>query len=408
MKKRYLTYAGIVAAAILVIMFAGILLTGSFSIFSTVTIDPIPDHPAGDLVVITGSTNLDAGTRLELDIIGTGRDEGEESRVGSTDAFIIRGGGMANTWSGALDTSAIPPGEYQVHAYQMNGTFGKSSLLATARLRVTDATPDPDRITRMGEKHQIDFIRIDRPGTISRGEKILISGKTNLPGGTSLLYVITQQSNTSVFTVDPKTQEQDIRTGLTRSGLITAVMGEDGLSHWSFALDSTEFIPDRYAVTVTQDTVSPEDIGTKGTFDTESLTVLDATSDLLTPPVPVTGPCQSLAINALPGTLARQHYTITGTTSLQPGTELLFEILPAAFEIAMNSDGMTASGAGAMGQVDVIGGTGDTNTWSVDFDLSQFPPGEYSFNISTDRIDTRTYDRIYGTAYCSVRFNLSG
>ena len=42
MKKKYLTYAGIVSAAILVIMFAGILLTGSFSIFSSVAIDPIP------------------------------------------------------------------------------------------------------------------------------------------------------------------------------------------------------------------------------------------------------------------------------------------------------------------------------------------------------------------------------
>ncbi len=406
MKKKYLTYAGIVAAAILVIMFAGILATGSFAIFSTVTIDPIPDHPAGDLVTITGSTNIPAGMRLELDILTTSPTFG--IRAGGTDAFIVRGGGMSNTWSGALDTSAIPPGEYQVNAYQMNGTFGRSSLLASSRLQLTNATPDPDQITRMGEQHKIDFIRIDHPGTISRGEKILISGKTNLPNGTGLLYLITQQSATSVFTVDPKTQKQDLREGLTRSGLITTVLGEDGLCHWSFALDSTEFIPDKYEVIVTQDTVKPENIGKEGTFDTESLTVLDAASDLLTPPLPVTGPCQSIMIDALPDTLANQRYTLTGTTSLQPGTELLFEILPATIEIAMNSDGMTASGVGAVGSVDVISGTGNTNTWSADFDLSQFPPNEYAFNISTDRIDTRTYNRIYGNTYCSRKFNLTG
>ena len=406
MKKKYLTYAGIVAAAILVIMFAGILLTGSFAIFSTVTIDTIPDHPAGDLVTITGSTNIPAGMRLELDILTTVPTLG--TRAGGTDAFIVRGGGMSNTWSGALDTSAIPPGEYQVNAYQMNGTFGRSSLLASSRLRLTNATPDPDQITRMGEQHKIDFIRINPPGTIYRGEKILISGKTNLPGGTGLLYLITQQSNTSVFTVDPKTQKQDLREGFTRSGLITATPAEDGLRHWSFALDSTEFIPARYEVIVSQDTITPENIGREGTFDTESLTVLDAASDLLTPPVPVTGPCESIMIDAVPGTLANKRYTLTGTTSLQPGTKLLFEILPSTIEIAMNSDGMAASGIGALGEVEVIGGTGNMNTWSADFDLSQFPPNEYAFNVSNDRFDPRSYNKIYGNTYCSRKFNLSG
>ena len=91
-------------------MFAGIILTGSFSIFSAVTIDPIRDHAAKDLVVITGTTNLMAGTRLELDIIALSPAPGERPRAGGTDAFVVRGGGMANSWSGALDTSPIPRG----------------------------------------------------------------------------------------------------------------------------------------------------------------------------------------------------------------------------------------------------------------------------------------------------------
>ena len=181
MKKKYLMYAGIVSAAILVILFAAILLTGSFTIFSTVAIDPIPDHAAGDLVVITGTTNLNAGTRLELDIIAP---TPPGTRAGVTDAFIVRGGGMANSWSGALDTSAIPPGEYLVNAYRMNETFGRSDLLASSRLRLTNATPDPDKITRRSANHTLSFINIDRPGTINRGEKILISGTTNLPRDT--------------------------------------------------------------------------------------------------------------------------------------------------------------------------------------------------------------------------------
>jgi hypothetical protein len=407
MKKKYLMYAGIVSAAILVILFAGILLTGSFTIFSTVTIDPIPDHAAGDLVVITGTTNLNAGTRLELDIIAP---TPPGTRAGVTDAFIVRGGGMSNSWSGALDTSAIPPGEYLVNAYRMNETFGRSDLLATSRLRLTSTTPDPDKITRMSANHTLSFIHIDRPGTINRGEKILISGTTNLPRDTQLLYLVTQQSNASVLTVDPKNRKQEIRGGFTRSGLIELLPGDNGVSRWSFAIDSTEFIPDRYDVIVTPDTTRTEDIGKEGTFGTASLTVLEANSDRLTTPVPVSGPCQAITIAALPDRLTSKSVTITGTTTLPAGTELLFRVMPTVIEVSMNSGtpGMTASGTGAMGTVEVTRGTGDTNTWSADLSLSQFPPDEYLVNVSNDRIDPRSYDTHYGDAYCSKRFTLPG
>ncbi|MFA4848917.1 MAG: hypothetical protein WC626_04245 [Methanoregula sp.] len=120
MKKKYLTYAGIVAAAILVIMFAGILLTGSFSVFSSATIDPIPDHATGDLVVITGTTNLMPGTRLELDIVAITPAPGTNPRAGATDAFIVRDGGMSNTWSGTLDTEGYEKTTYIVNVSTVN------------------------------------------------------------------------------------------------------------------------------------------------------------------------------------------------------------------------------------------------------------------------------------------------
>jgi hypothetical protein len=406
MKKRDLTYAGIVSAAILVIMFAGILMTGSFSIFSTVNINPIPDHAAGDLVAISGTTNLLAGTRLELDIVTASPDPPGRTRVGSTDAFIVHGGGMSNTWSGALDTSAIPPGEYLVSAYGMNETFGRGALLATARLKLTNTTPDPDRITPMSANHKVDFITIDRPGTIHRGEKILISGKTNLPVDTELIYAVIQQSNTSVFTVDPKTGKQELREGLTRTGLISLLPGDNGVSRWSFAVDSTEFIPDRYEVIVTPASTRTEDIGKTGTFGRESLVVLESGSDLITPPAPVAGPCQSIRIDTFPDKVGNRTYTITGTTSLQPGTELLFQVLPSQIEVSMNmgDEGMTASGAGAMGTMEVIGGIGGVNTWSADLNLAELPSDEYIMNISNDRIDPRTYATVYGDTYCSKRF----
>ena len=145
-EKEISHLSGIVSAIILVVMFAIILLTGFFAIFSTATIDPIPDYAPGNLVVITGTTNLMAGTMLELDIVNLSSSSGTYSRVGGVDAFIVRGGGIANDWSGVLDTSSLPPGEYQVNAYATNGTGSRSNLLATARLRLTITAPNQNKI----------------------------------------------------------------------------------------------------------------------------------------------------------------------------------------------------------------------------------------------------------------------
>jgi hypothetical protein len=416
MKKKYLTYAGIVSAAILVIMFIYILATGSFTIFPAAAIDPIADHAAGDLVVITGTTNYPAGTRLSLDILSRSAAPGERDWIGGTDAYIVRGGGMANTWSGALDTSAIPPGEYVVNAYWVNETEGvnatytRSSLLATARFRLTSTTPDPAGMMRPSVNHTLSFIRIDHPGTITRGEKILVSGTTNFPEDTELLYLVIQQSNTSVITVDPKSRTQHLKGGMTRSGLIPVLPGENGVNRWSFALDSTEFIPDRYEVLVTLDSISTENLGKEGPFGTESLVILEATEDRLTLVITDTGPCQSILIDTLPVTPGTTKYTITGTTSLQPGTELLFTILPVEQEFGVDTKTKSFSGSisGATGTVKVTRGTGQLNTWSADVDLSQFPQDVYLVTVSNDRIDPRTYGTIPGNARCSKQLTVPG
>lgn len=412
MKKRDLTCAGIAAAAILIIMFAGILLTGSFTIFPTVTIDPVPDRAAGDLVIITGTTNLKENARLNLEITSATPLAGREPDVRATDAYIVRSSGMTNTWSGALDTSAMPPGEYIVKIYPMNGVdspYAKGDIIATSHFTLTNATPDPDRITRWGEQHKIDFIKIVHTGTIFRGEKILITGTTNLAENTTLLYAIIQQSNTSLLKIDPKTGAQERRGGFTRTGLIPVLGGDDGINHWSFAIDSTEFIQDEYEIVVTTDTVKTEDIGKKGTFDTDKLTVLEADLSLPPWPVPSAGSCQVIRIDPFPGVPTGKTWTITGTTSLQPGTELLMQVLPVEFDVGINPVTGNISGElnGAMGSAEVVLGSGGNNTWSLEMDPSRLPPNEYLVNISNDRIDSRTYETRYGNAYCSRVFTVT-
>lgn len=408
MKKKYLTWAGIASAGILVIMFAGILLTGSFSVFSPVTIDPIPDHAAGDLVVITGSTNLMAGTRMELDIIAVSPAPGTNPRTGGTDAFIARGGGMGNTWSGALDTSAIPPGEYLVNVYWINETV-RSDLLATSRMRLTGAKPAPAGTPGTGAG-QATYITVNPPGTLWRGEKLLVTGTTSLPEGTGLLYLVVQQSNTSVFAVDAKSGKQEAGGGLTRSGLITVLPGTGGVNRWSFAVDSTEFVPDQYTVIVTLGNTSTDKIGKEGTFGTAPLVVKEASLDL--PPFPENGPCQVITIDAFPDRWTNRTYTITGTTGFAPGTELLVELTPTEFGLSvdMGTKQEVASMSGVMGGATVEKGNGSTNLWSLTLDQGRMDPRQqnYLVNVSNNRIDNRTYMTIEGGTFCSQRLVLPG
>ena len=69
MKKNYLTWAGIIAVVVLAALFVSILLTGTFTILPSATIDPIADRNTGDLMVITGTTNLPLFSTLSLNIV---------------------------------------------------------------------------------------------------------------------------------------------------------------------------------------------------------------------------------------------------------------------------------------------------------------------------------------------------
>jgi hypothetical protein len=351
-----------------------------------------------------------AGTVLELDIVAVSSAPGTNPRAGATDAFIVRGGGMSNTWSAALDTSAIPPGEYLVKAYWVNETV-RSDLLATSRLTLTGTKPTLTESPGTGTNQTV-YITVNPPGTIWRGEKLLITGTTNLPEDTGLLYAVIQQSNTSVFTVDPKTGKQEVRGGSTRTGLIHVLPGIDGVNRWSFAADTTEFIPDQYQVIVTLENISTENIGKEGPSGTAPLIVKEATLDSAASPIPGTIPCQVITIDAFPDRWINQTYTITGTTSFPPGTELLVQVFPMEYDLTMNMGikHPAAVMSGAVGTVTVEKGNGNTSLWSLTLNKGMMDPDQqnYLVNISNDRIDNRTYDTIYGDTFCSKRLVLPG
>jgi len=77
--------------------------------------------------------------------------------------------------------------------------------------------------------------------------------------------------------------------------------------------------------------------------------------------------------------------TVRGTTTLPNGTNLIVEVYPASFEKEKPDTGVFS---GAVGGIDVVGGSGGVNTWSMDVDTSQLQPTEYLVNVSVFVRDT--------------------
>jgi len=416
MKKNYLNWAGIIAAVVLAALFVSILLTGTFTILPSATIDPLASRNAGDLMVITGTTNLPLFSTLSLSIVPASQPP-EPGKGRGADASIVRGPGMTNTWSAAVDTTQITPGEYRVDAYQRTTSnvsdgsyrFTYGSLLASSRFRLNSSNGTPSGTDVRGTPGP--FITVNMIGSKNIGDKFLVSGTTSLPPDTDLLYAVIQQSNTSIFTIDPKTQNETSFAGLTRTGIIGVSPGIEGINRWSFALDTTQFIPDNYRVIVTLENISTENIGKNGIFGTALLVLRESASNSTVSSLPGNGTGIFITVDT-PGTRHfGERFIITGTTNLPAGTDLMVEITPSftsdhTLIVDPKTGTMGGEFAGVMGGVPVVGGTAGINLWSMLVETATLKPSKYEINASTFTEDPATRKIIFGNVSGTAQFTL--
>ena len=248
-------------------------------------------------------------------------------------------------------------------------------------------------------------------GSKNIGDKFLVSGTTSLPPDTDLLYAVIQQSNTSVFTIDPKTQNETSFAGLTRTGITGVSPGIEGINRWSFALDTTKFIPDNYRVIVTLENTTTENIGKNGTFGTALLILRENLPDSAVSSSPGTGSGLFITVDT-PGTRHfGERFTITGTTNLPAGTDLMVEITPSftsdhTLIVDPKTGTMGGEFAGMMGGVPVVRGTGNINLWSMLIETATLKPTKYEINASTFTEDPVTRKIIFGNISGTAQFTL--
>jgi len=200
-----------------------------------ITIDPIADKTTGDILIVTGSTNLPAGTSLMVQVNGTG---------GNTEVNL--GSDAVNRYSMPIDTSILKPGTLTITVTQMTGDPAKENykpgnVKATASFTLKGTflaadTPVQPTITAS------DYIQLNTIGNRSVGDQFLITGTTSLPVGTNIMWQIMPDTGT------PPTGVNMTASGDGGNNMVTK---GDGTANWvSFAADMSNQIPGKWVVLV--------------------------------------------------------------------------------------------------------------------------------------------------------------
>ncbi len=323
-----------------------------------IRIDPIADMTTGNLLIITGSTNLPDRTLLMVRTQGS-----------AGDAMVRRGSNGTNRFFVPVDTSIIRPGKKTVSITQMTGdpvqgTYHPGDVTAATNFTLSgnylgSEIPVKPALSRN------DYIHLDKIGTRSAGDLFLVTGTTSLPVGTEILWQVTPAALTS----DPN--QTGTFSGMMANSQVTRGMGM--ANRVTFAMDSYALQPAEYNVTVS---ISAGDLNAgdfrPGELSASRLFSLDAGT------VAGNG-TEYISVDPVSDKSQGDKFTITGTTSLPAGKELQVTVYALSFE-TQTSD--TGEFSGAVGGVDVVAETGGTNTWSMDLDTTSFVPMEYLVNVS--------------------------
>jgi hypothetical protein len=394
MKKKYLTYAGIISALILVCLFIVICMSPVPCPFlgPSITFDPITDTSIdnNNIMSLTGTTTLPENSFLSVKIIASprsvslGEDSGRTMVKGSAQVLPVSGGN--NRWRSIINISPLEPADYTISLATINVTdnftWVESDPIATQHFTLTDENAGTGSV-RKKTRIALQFIRIntdDQEPTAETGE---ISGITSLEPDTLLawsMHAVTSGTGNN-------TKEHQ---GTTR-----VVPGTVGVNRWYVEPGTDALTPARYQFRITGNP-------TRNSTSAETISAIAEINISLPAPVikNTNGSARSssgfVTIDALPEMRINDIYQITGTTGLPVGDDLLVQVYPSSFDtdyyFTIDPKEKTEGGmfSGAMGTVSVVKGSDSGNLWSFELQTYQMDPGKYEVNVSNDKYDSHS------------------
>jgi hypothetical protein len=208
-----------------------------------ITIDPVSDKNTGDLVIISGTTNLPSGTSIYLKEINesTGESTMRANNVACPDTHGV------NRWRFVLDSTAwMRPGRYR---YLVSTPKGDVNSSVQFNLKGSFHGPENILYYRSGAKSatirgtgSYPCITVDPIGDRQKGDIFRITGTTNLVEGTMLQCTVwpvyfEDRSKRPVII-----SEDDCDGQFNIAGSPTAVVkGTGETNQWSCPADMTIF-----------------------------------------------------------------------------------------------------------------------------------------------------------------------
>jgi hypothetical protein len=406
-KKGYLTFAGILSAIILSGMFLVIIVTAFFPalFLPAIAIDPVTgaSTDAHNRLVLTGTTSLPDLNQIHLNIIRRSLEPVQGAGLPVTNvrgfARLLSDTGDRNPWKGYADISSLEPGDYLITfvkvTYSENFTKRtESEPLATLPFTIGDEASGQGSI-RKKPVTDIPFIRINTPDANASGE---ISGITSLGPEYSISWTVN------------RTEPGTGTVSLVKEGIADIVPGMDGINRWSITPDAGIVKPGKYQVTVT------------GRARDMAHTVLNGSDPVATQEVLFTSPYSTefppggeyIAIDALPVIQTDGVYTLSGTTSLPPGEELLVEVLPyvsgAGIDLIIDPRSQTQKSgvfSSVTGMVSVSEGGLGQNLWTFELETYLLAPGPYIVTINNTGHILTNMTEIHGGLSCSRVFTIT-
>jgi hypothetical protein len=206
-----------------------------------IRVNPVADTTIGDLLIVSGSTNLPAGTILMVQAGGDGVGYGG-------DTTVREGAGGVNRFSAPVDTSMLKPGTRTITITLMGGIITKGdyrpgTLNGTATFTLNGPyrgadTPVQPAITKD------DYIRLDAIGDHTVGDQFLITGTTSLPIGTTMFWQVIQDKGTIPDSID--------MTGMGIMANNAVTKGDGTTNRVSLAVDLNKMAPGKYIAVISE------------------------------------------------------------------------------------------------------------------------------------------------------------
>jgi hypothetical protein len=408
MKKKYLTYAGIAAALVLVGMFIAICYSSFPFPFlpPSAAIDPVTNTSVDEnnMLVITGTTTLPWYANLSVTLSSCpspANCTGSQTTWDPATIMPAPDGGRSR-WRSEFDLSRLAPADYRIsvatYSYDRNYSQVLDAPLATGHFTLGDDNAGPGAIHKQSPVVQ-PYIRINPPA--QAGNAIRITGITSFPPATPLAWSL--HAVTNITAASPGESQ----------GTALVTEGTEGVNRWFITIDNATPGPRQYRVVISGNPAGTDSPAGAVSADLNFNIPLDTGGSKNTngkaPGFP-----HYLTIDTLPEVRTDSVYVITGTTSLPAGQGLMMEFYPASFESGSYNFSVEARDtgpnttfldtgvfSGAEGGTVVVNGTGGENLWSFNLATYKFAPGVYLVNISNNDLDTTTMTMKYGDLYIS-------